>query len=632
MARTNTLTNFLTDVASAIKQKTGDNTLIPASEFDTEILSIQTGGIYQTKSLTIAQNGNYIVNPDSGYDAIEELNLAVNVSGIDTSDATATTDDVINPKTFYAQGEKKTGGILAEYDYLDTSASVYVNQVSTSNNIAIATDYNILVEYNTTTRKFIWYKINANNTLTQLAEYSLYYVNFYTLSISQTLVDGNKLVIWAGGHRSTSGVYTYGRLDLFHFNINTNAVTYVSHLDMSSDIYPYHIVINPADPYIVAGMKGYKYTQSYLVYRYNGSSISGTGYYGYLGDYGYQDAEWSADGQYLLTYRSLKPSGTKTLYTCNVANRTVATSGVTMSYSPMCLYDGTYYITTSGIRRHGTNAVVKTATELSGATYFWTWRNVLYVIKNSNLYVYLINNDLSFTEVTTIQSVGSISTSNYVSILRPMSNMSGWFKINYLYCTDLIEGEYAITKAVIKNRDYVLLPAVLNNTTQADVLTSKAFINTNGVQYGTMPNRGAVIYTPRTYQQSISTGYHNGSVINAVTSSIDSDIQSKNIRQNVDILGVTGILANCLTFSTVAEMNAYTTAEEDTYAIVYGTTYVGTYRYDDGAWTQIGDSTEEQQIMDVLNNILPPVEQYEGVGGTDTQINAVLDSILGGNE
>ena len=79
MARTNTLTNFLTDVASAIKQKTGDNTLIPASEFDTEILSIQTGGVYQTKSLTIAQNGNYTLLPDNGYDAISQFNLAVNV-------------------------------------------------------------------------------------------------------------------------------------------------------------------------------------------------------------------------------------------------------------------------------------------------------------------------------------------------------------------------------------------------------------------------------------------------------------------------------------------------------------------------------------------------------------------------
>lgn len=79
MARIDTLSNFLTDVSSAIKQKTGGSSPIPASSFDTEILSITTGGTYQTKSQSIATNGNYIITPDTGYDAIEQLNLSVAV-------------------------------------------------------------------------------------------------------------------------------------------------------------------------------------------------------------------------------------------------------------------------------------------------------------------------------------------------------------------------------------------------------------------------------------------------------------------------------------------------------------------------------------------------------------------------
>lgn len=45
MARTNNLTNFLTDVASAIKTKIGDSTAIPASQFDTKIANINTGNL-----------------------------------------------------------------------------------------------------------------------------------------------------------------------------------------------------------------------------------------------------------------------------------------------------------------------------------------------------------------------------------------------------------------------------------------------------------------------------------------------------------------------------------------------------------------------------------------------------------
>ena len=43
MARTDTLGNFLTDVADAIREKKGTTDTIPASDFDTEIASIESG-------------------------------------------------------------------------------------------------------------------------------------------------------------------------------------------------------------------------------------------------------------------------------------------------------------------------------------------------------------------------------------------------------------------------------------------------------------------------------------------------------------------------------------------------------------------------------------------------------------
>ena len=44
MARIDTLGNFLTDVATAIKSKTGKTDTITPANFDTEIESIETGG------------------------------------------------------------------------------------------------------------------------------------------------------------------------------------------------------------------------------------------------------------------------------------------------------------------------------------------------------------------------------------------------------------------------------------------------------------------------------------------------------------------------------------------------------------------------------------------------------------
>ena len=73
MARTNNLTNFLTDVATAIKNKKGSQTSIPAANFDTEILALPSQGTYEERTINITQNGTQTITPASGYDAIDEL-------------------------------------------------------------------------------------------------------------------------------------------------------------------------------------------------------------------------------------------------------------------------------------------------------------------------------------------------------------------------------------------------------------------------------------------------------------------------------------------------------------------------------------------------------------------------------
>ncbi|AXM89394.1 hypothetical protein CI793_09610 [Anoxybacillus ayderensis] len=72
----------------------------------------------------------------------------------------------------------------------------------------------------------------------------------------------------------------------------------------------------------------------------------------------------------------------------------------------------------------------------------------------------------------------------------------------------------------------------------ADVLSGKTFTNDSGEQTGIMPNRGAITITPSTIDQTIPDGYHNGSGIVKG----DPDLIPSNIRQGVNIFGVTGTL------------------------------------------------------------------------------------------
>ena len=83
MARTNSLTNYLTDVATAIKTKKGDNTPILASDFDTEIANLPSGGgTMQTKEITITTNTTTTIEPDTGYDGLSQVSVITNIKPI----------------------------------------------------------------------------------------------------------------------------------------------------------------------------------------------------------------------------------------------------------------------------------------------------------------------------------------------------------------------------------------------------------------------------------------------------------------------------------------------------------------------------------------------------------------------
>lgn len=108
-----------------------------------------------------------------------------------------------------------------------------------------------------------------------------------------------------------------------------------------------------------------------------------------------------------------------------------------------------------------------------------------------------------------------------------------------------------------------------------DMLLNKTAYANNQKIIGTMPNNGELNFIPKTEIQLIPKGYVTGGKINAVDSSIDSNILPENIKKDISILGVTGTLESggssdsAKLFKTIGEMQSDTTAKKGEIALVY---------------------------------------------------------------
>lgn len=86
-------------------------------------------------------------------------------------------------------------------------------------------------------------------------------------------------------------------------------------------------------------------------------------------------------------------------------------------------------------------------------------------------------------------------------------------------------------------------------------------------------------------------------------------------------------------YTSIEAMSADTTKPDGTFAIVYGTTYDGTFICSSGVWEQIGQPTETVETYNSLSLMdEDEATYYEGMGGTEEEIVTVLDKVLGNEE
>ena len=175
---------------------------------------------------------------------------------------------------------------------------------------------------------------------------------------------------------------------------------------------------------------------------------------------------------------------------------------------------------------------------------FETTLNPLYFI-NETSFVCFDNNNNNIKVVVLNLENNSYSIYNYV-LSYPLTQSSTVSNNRLNIISHLYEQLNITSIAMLSNiqkDNYTLYNTYDANISSDDIINNKIGYGLNGKITGTMPNNGALNYTPSTQSQTIPAGYTSGGTIAGVTSSIDSNIQAGNIKSGVSILGISGTYA-----------------------------------------------------------------------------------------
>ena len=510
MADTSNLTTFLGDVADAIREKRGTELPIPAANFDTEIRNIQTG--------------------------------------MDTSDATATTDDIINPKTAYVNGQKLIGNIKPEI--LNSSLSLdnkTLNHTTTNNYVFdYNLDYDISVSCTSNINMTSFnVKTSTSNKDFNVSEVFEGYTYIDNINIAKnTTSDTIELIVLIRNESNTSNLALLqlsSNLDVTNTYINTSVnITYT---DNSNFVYNYPknlyclVTTNPDSrkKYIYI----YTFTINNSIINFN-SALSYVMYNrtDYNTDSKYIQCTWSPNGEHLSVCYQYDYMN-RFQYIFAILNFNTALTSVSSFVIANTIDDGNasrykrvfltdeYIIDGNTIYKFNTTSLeqfktvnLSNITNIHNYDYAYTINNIFYLyfsVNNAEIYVYKYDDLFNFTYIKSIpysfnssKLLGNVTLDEGKFVNENNIIMSSNNILYNVYTTS-----NSVDFASLEKNNIKYYNTTDCTTINSNVLSGNIYYNNNGKQIGTMPNNGELNYNVSTSEQTIPAGYTSGGTVAA---------------------------------------------------------------------------------------------------------------------
>ena len=440
--------------------------------------------------------------------------------GANTSDATATADDILSPKTAYVNGNKIVGSILPTYENVDAT-----EYLSTNLNFSTSDKYSKLLQlgsyvfymgYDSNTGNINLISINGNKaeskqsfTVKELFDNTS--VGGILLSYD-SYTDNEEYTLCPGIGYNNGGGTTFVYFRRIKYNVKSRKFEIIDGIANSSwasngNNYGYSAASTSNIPNRVLvqySTWNERMNLAYckIIWSENSGNISTiltkTGIYQYGIKETGNDYMFTVNGQlYVIDNQESEFSKSDSInYPVYISH----------NCKYMIYNNGLYSCNISNDANEIINGKELIQNGLPSYTNVYFSKDDTYAILVGSSAINIIKfDDKGYTIIQSINTNSKVFAFNSTMFLCLISNL--WHKYEYTTGKELVD---------LSVKGQLLIKAKASNVPLAEqVLKDKTFIGLNGVSKGTMANNGELVYTPSDEEQIIPNGYTSGGKITA---------------------------------------------------------------------------------------------------------------------